>query len=202
MNAGRFRKKSVVIDAMEWPGGADKATLVIDWILDGGGTARYYEADYLAKTPEVIEIDTLEGTMQAQRGDWVIRGVKGEFYPCKPDIFEATYDADVTYSNEDPMTFRKFVRKPFVVEALQITEDNIEELSELIGEYGVDKSGPFIMADPERVPTVDRVVPGYWVTKMGKNVRCYSDKVFSGQFIEGTPSVLDGFEAIVSGSNG
>lgn len=37
-------------------------------------------------------IDTLEGSMTARSGDWVIRGVKGELYPCKPDIFEATYE--------------------------------------------------------------------------------------------------------------
>jgi len=40
----------------------------------------------------VLEIDTLEGTITASPGDFVIRGVKGEFYPCKPDIFAATYD--------------------------------------------------------------------------------------------------------------
>jgi hypothetical protein len=39
-----------------------------------------------------ISIITLEGIMEASPGDWVIRGVKGELYPCKPDIFEATYD--------------------------------------------------------------------------------------------------------------
>lgn len=39
-----------------------------------------------------FEIPTLEGVMEAQEGDWIIRGVKGEFYPCKPDIFEATYE--------------------------------------------------------------------------------------------------------------
>ena len=37
-------------------------------------------------------IQTLEGTMEAREGDWIIRGVKGELYPCKPDIFEQTYD--------------------------------------------------------------------------------------------------------------
>ena len=40
-----------------------------------------------------VLIDTLEGTMRANPGDWIIRGVKGEFYPCKSDIFEATYEA-------------------------------------------------------------------------------------------------------------
>lgn len=43
--------------------------------------------------PEALEIVTLEGVMRAERKDWIIRGVKGEFYPCKPDIFEATYEA-------------------------------------------------------------------------------------------------------------
>jgi len=40
----------------------------------------------------IVEIDTLEGTMTAAPGDWIIRGIKGELYPCKPDIFAATYD--------------------------------------------------------------------------------------------------------------
>lgn len=39
-----------------------------------------------------IEIDTLEGVMTAQTGDYIIKGVQGEFYPCKPDIFKATYE--------------------------------------------------------------------------------------------------------------
>jgi hypothetical protein len=42
--------------------------------------------------PGTLSINTLEGTMTAVEGDWIIKGVKGEFYPCKPDIFEATYD--------------------------------------------------------------------------------------------------------------
>ena len=45
------------------------------------------------KTDMPIKIDTLEGVMQANAGDWIITGVKGEKYPCKPDIFEATYEA-------------------------------------------------------------------------------------------------------------
>lgn len=47
--------------------------------------------DVLDDAPPYLAIDTLEGTMRADVGDWVIRGVQGEFYPCKPDIFEATY---------------------------------------------------------------------------------------------------------------
>ena len=44
------------------------------------------------KTAVPLDIETLEGTMRANAGDWIIRGVKGELYPCKPDIFEATYE--------------------------------------------------------------------------------------------------------------
>lgn len=43
-------------------------------------------------TPVAMDIKTLEGVMHANAGDWIIRGVKGEVYPCKPDIFEATYE--------------------------------------------------------------------------------------------------------------
>ncbi len=39
-----------------------------------------------------LEIETLEGTMKANKGDWIIRGVKGELYPCKPDVFDMTYE--------------------------------------------------------------------------------------------------------------
>lgn len=42
--------------------------------------------------PEGVYIETLEGTHQASPGDWIIKGVKGEFYPCKPDIFDLTYE--------------------------------------------------------------------------------------------------------------
>ena len=43
------------------------------------------------QTDEELEIETLEGTMKANKGDWIIKGVKGELYPCKPDVFEMTY---------------------------------------------------------------------------------------------------------------
>lgn len=86
-----YRKKPVVIEARSWNGTALEASDLIDWILEGGGTARYHGP---ATEEELfIAIDTREGTMRAEQFDWIIRGVKGEFYPCKPDIFEATYEA-------------------------------------------------------------------------------------------------------------
>ena len=94
----KYRKKPVEIEAMQWDGTTGGATLIIDWVLSGGSTARYVcsDADRCAESdgdcPHSIAIDTLEGTMHASVLDWIIRGVQGEFYPCKPDIFDATYD--------------------------------------------------------------------------------------------------------------
>lgn len=88
----QFRKKPVEIEAMQWSGTAFGANTIIDWISAGGGTATYTYAKHPGEAPHRITIETLEGTMYARPGDWILRGIQGEFYPCKPDIFEATYD--------------------------------------------------------------------------------------------------------------
>jgi hypothetical protein len=85
----KYRKKPVLIEARQWDGAVLAATGIIDWVLANGGTARYRND---AVTTPRIAIDTLEGTMYASPGDWIIQGVQGEFYPCKPDIFAATYE--------------------------------------------------------------------------------------------------------------
>ena len=87
----KYRKKPVEIEAMQWDGTAAGATPIINWVLSQGGTARYHEDD--DAHVEHLRIDTLEGTMRADVGDFIIRGVEGEFYPCKPEIFAKTYDA-------------------------------------------------------------------------------------------------------------
>ena len=85
----RYRKKPVVIEAMQWDGTAEGATPIIDWVLATGQRSARYDDQH----EPCIQIDTLEGTMRASAGDWIIQGVSGEHYPCKPDIFEATYEA-------------------------------------------------------------------------------------------------------------
>jgi hypothetical protein len=86
----QYRKKPVVIDAFKWTGGPDQ-TEDPEWIIealeDGRAT---FGTNNRGRT--AICINTLEGVMAADVGDWIIRGVKGELYPCKPDIFEATYE--------------------------------------------------------------------------------------------------------------
>lgn len=89
--AGYFTKKPVTIEAVEytrrfnWPEWFRDAVSRNDVIVHG--TGKFARTD----EPCYCEIKTLEGTMRAEEGDWIIRGVKGELYPCKPDIFEATY---------------------------------------------------------------------------------------------------------------
>ena len=76
----KFRKKPVVINAWQWNGDLEQ---VAD-VLCGEIT--------LGLIDHTLKIETLEGVMTASLGDWIIRGVKGELYPCKPDIFAATYE--------------------------------------------------------------------------------------------------------------
>jgi hypothetical protein len=82
----RFRKKPVVIEAVQWDGSAEAISQIEEWIGDG------CQADFTKSEPTCI-IPTLEGDMTASLGDWIIKGIKGEVYPCKPDIFTQTYDS-------------------------------------------------------------------------------------------------------------
>lgn len=77
----KFRKKPIVIDAIQWTGDIVSLHQIIS---------------FLGYLPEgkggVLVIPTLEGNHQANPGDWIIKSVKGEYYPCKPDIFDQTYE--------------------------------------------------------------------------------------------------------------
>lgn len=84
----QFRKKPVVIEAIQF-NGIDSYLDIVDWAKASGNTSGSEGFEY--RTPIMI-IPTLEGAMAASPGDWIIKGVKGEFYPCKPDIFAATYE--------------------------------------------------------------------------------------------------------------
>ena len=76
-----YIKKPVKIDACQWTG--DNVEEIKEFVEP---IAEYLEDE------QVILIHTLEGDMKANVGDYIIKGVKGEFYPCKPDIFEETYN--------------------------------------------------------------------------------------------------------------
>jgi len=84
MRVAKYRKKPVVIDA-----------ILFDGNLTSLGGLHYGEDIEVSQelTSDTVQIKTLEGIMTANPGDYIIKGVKGELYPCKPDIFEATYEA-------------------------------------------------------------------------------------------------------------
>lgn len=83
----KYRKKPIVIEAVQF-NGIDSYLTIVRWAKLRGSTV----ADEFHYSTPIMTIPTLEGTMAASPGDWIIRGVQGEFYPCKPDIFEATYE--------------------------------------------------------------------------------------------------------------
>ena len=99
----KYRKRPIVIDAVWWDGTAKCFNdVVLPFLADG-----HDSFDHLPHPPDdpnistgvgytivsgMIHIPTLEGVMKASPGDWIIRGVKGEFYPCQPDIFDRTYE--------------------------------------------------------------------------------------------------------------
>lgn len=86
----KYRKKPVVIEAMHF--NLETKDRVFNWITCNK-VADWGEEDGEGNAEPVIRIETLEGDMIARPGDYIIKGIKGEFYPCKPDIFEATYEA-------------------------------------------------------------------------------------------------------------
>lgn len=93
--AKQYRKKPVVIEAMHFAKGKSPGIgyEIAEWC--GGRFNSDVKPSDHTDVRYSISIPTLEGIMTADEGDYIIRGVKGEFYPCKPDIFEATYEAVV-----------------------------------------------------------------------------------------------------------
>jgi len=76
----KYRKKPIIVDAVQWRGDNYAEVCAITG----------FPASGIVDGP--LDLETLEGTMRAEIGDWIIVGVKGEVYPCKPDIFEVTYE--------------------------------------------------------------------------------------------------------------
>jgi hypothetical protein len=97
----KWRKKPVVIEAMRIDGTPESAFAARQWVEAHGGHVHEGPVPPGSYPPEEgphgdgwhCRIYTLEGPMLACPGDWIIRGIQGEFYPCKPDIFEASYES-------------------------------------------------------------------------------------------------------------
>lgn len=96
IGARKFTKKPVTISAIQWTGNNLREVVTF---MDGAPSTNspsaqraWWEYEDHVKR-DGLKINTLEGQMSASIGDWIIKGVRGEHYPCKPDIFDATYDA-------------------------------------------------------------------------------------------------------------
>lgn len=93
----KYRKKSVVIEAYQFT-----RKIIEDYLFDNIPlpegikiTQSSYHPEYRELYSYTVRIDTLEGkAYKVKEDDWIIKGIKGEFYPCKPDIFEATYEKE------------------------------------------------------------------------------------------------------------
>lgn len=82
----KFRKKPVVIEAIQYDG-TENSVVEILQMKETNSSAKSIRVD-----AGDLLIHTLEGVMRADKGDWIIKGVNGELYPCKPDIFDKTYE--------------------------------------------------------------------------------------------------------------
>lgn len=95
----KYRKKPVVIEAIQLKSESESFRHIIDW-CKGSKTPAFIDTEIrgcCAENPDgfdypVLKINTLEGTMTVQIGDWIIKGINGEHYPCKDEIFSATYE--------------------------------------------------------------------------------------------------------------
>lgn len=85
----KYIKRPVVVEAIQWDG-------------TNFDEIKAFAGENIMKLPEfsALKVFTLEGPMIASHGDYIIKGIKGEFYPCKPDVFRATYDDYYTEEDE------------------------------------------------------------------------------------------------------
>jgi PhoPQ-activated pathogenicity-related protein len=85
----KYRKRPIEIEARQYGWGGQNGREIASWAHEGCDPAM--NAIILVAST-YLEVRTLEGHMVANYGDWIIKGINGEFYPCKPDIFEKTYE--------------------------------------------------------------------------------------------------------------
>lgn len=124
----RYRKKPVVIEAIQYTG--NNIVEIIKFMQEraNGDKSRYLR--YNAKKREYF-IPTLEGEHKLTEGDYVICGIKGEFYPCKPDIFEQTYEK----ADSENLTPRSKECIQFIAETAGVDEETVIKVLQAEDEY-------------------------------------------------------------------
>jgi hypothetical protein len=134
----KYVKKPIVIEAFQWTGDINQLDDPL-WIVDAikAGSVRFRSQG----TPDVVmDIDTLEGTMTVRLGDYIIRGIKGEIYPCKPDIFAASYEPAAE-----------------AVASMQLSAD-LPKITQLVRVISAARS--FVQAERDRIYECERLPDG------------------------------------------
>lgn len=94
------------------------------------------------------------------------------------------------------MEFNQYVRRPFAVEAVEITEKNLNDIAKLVGTVRTLDGVTFIALDRRIIPNIRRAYVGWYLTRLGDNYRCYSPVVFESQFVDFAPEVTFTFENV------
>lgn len=149
----KFTKKPVTIEAIQFADDADTISNIHGFLK-----AETTVISYDNPTAPVMKIRTLEGVMTAQVGDWIIKGVKGEFYPCKPDIFEETYDQAETEKADAYQT-----------RLLAETQETATRLNKLNAFMATDAFPKLPRADKDLLYSQQRVMSEY-VQILGKRL--------------------------------
>lgn len=110
----KYRKKPIVVEAIQWTGSnlEEIRNFVGSDLIENYIKHFDIERTLIKQTLSGIAINTLKGTMIVNYGDYIIKGVQGEFYPCKPDIFEQTYEEVIDDNKEQKETYlSKYLRE-------------------------------------------------------------------------------------------
>jgi hypothetical protein len=98
---------------------------------------------------------------------------------------------------EPVLEFKEYRRIPFTIEAVEITEENLDVVAREVGEVQTKADGTrFIKVDRRLVPGVYEVFPGFFLTRMDKKIRCYSPRIFNDQYELAAPTVIDVSDAL------
>lgn len=150
----QYRKRPVVIEAIQFIDDVDRILEIQEFT-----EKETIRVDYKDKNNPTLKIDTLEGTMTASVGDYIIKGVQGEFYPCKPDIFEKTYEeAQPKQSIIDRATNYAYMvagGSPDIVLAGEAYQRGAEDEHRLLTEWHdarerPDKDGTYLLKCPSK----------------------------------------------------
>lgn len=89
----KFRLRPIVVEAMQYDGSADSFNCIWDWACPSNDTLKSpVHFDNTDDDPGMLYVQTIDGERKAFPGDWIVKGVAGDFFPCKSDVFEQIYE--------------------------------------------------------------------------------------------------------------